>query len=103
MLLEPFYVHFDKNHLISLINACVLVFTRLCNAMGVSRQNGAFWGGYTCTIDLKPRPTIHASKQKQPDCKLLDPPVKCPHGSVYDYSDLNSMIDLPSAGLRCTV
>ena len=44
----------------------------------------------------------HASKQKKPDSKLLDPPVKCPHGSVYDYSDLNSMIDLPSAGLRCT-
>ena len=32
---------------------------------------------------------------------LLDPPVKCPHDMVYDYSNLSPMIDQPDTGLDC--
>ena len=42
-----------------------------------------------------------ASKKKKPEHILLDPPVKCPHDMVYDYSNLNPMIDQPNAGLDC--
>ena len=42
-----------------------------------------------------------ASKKKKPAHILLDPPVKCPHDMVYDYSNLNPMIDQPNAGLDC--
>jgi hypothetical protein len=42
----------------------------------------------------------HASKKK-PEVMPLGLPVKCPHDKLYDYSNLNSMIDQPSAGLDC--
>ena len=44
----------------------------------------------------------HARKKK-PQAQPSSPPVKCLHGKVYDYSDLNATIDLPNAGLDCAL
>ena len=45
----------------------------------------------------------HARKKKKPQAQPSSPPVKCLHGKVYDYSDLNATIDLPNTGLDCSL